>query len=151
MPNSYNLKCPFHVFAFGVACATAAILPAVYLFYMKKPSIRRYGVDNRFTDSVLFNDSIIFMSGQIATGETIEIQTLQILRDIDNVLAKAGSDKENILELTIWLADMADYDRMNAVYDQWIVQGKPPCRACVHAKLAAPEYKIEIRCIAAKK
>lgn len=92
------------------------------------------------------------MSGQVGTGNSIEEQTRAALRDLDAALAKAGTDKSRILELTIWLADMeVDYARMNAVYDSWIIPGMPPCRACVQAKLYSPECKIEVRAIAATK
>lgn len=91
------------------------------------------------------------MSGQIGTGETIEEQTRTALEEVSHALLKAGSDKSRILELTIWLADMErDYDRMNVVYDQWIIPGKPPCRACIQAPLASKDWKVEIRAIAAK-
>ncbi len=91
------------------------------------------------------------MSGQVGEGKTIEEQTRSALSEIDKALASAGSDKSNILELTIWLSDMArDYNTVNAIYDTWITPGKPPTRACVQAKLYSEDCYIEIRCIAAK-
>ena len=41
-------------------------------------------------------------------------------------------------------------DRQNAVYDKWIIPGKPPCRACVGAVLGSPNYMVEVRVIAAQ-
>ena len=50
---------------------------------------------------------------------------------------------------TIYLRDMADYDAMNAVWDNWVPEGMAPVRACVQARLANPEMRIEVVVIAA--
>lgn len=100
-----------------------------------------------YTSDYRFRD-LIFMSGQLGEGTTIEEQTASTLAGLEKALAQAGSDKTKILELTIWLSDLKDYDGMNQVYDKWITPGSPPPRACVQATLAKPEWKIEIRCIA---
>ena len=64
-------------------------------------------------------------------------------------MAEAGTDKSRLLQATIWLADIASYGELNAVWDGWVVPGETPVRACVEARLAAPEYTVEIRVIAA--
>ena len=74
----------------------------------------------------------------------------QILDKIDRYLKEAGTDKTRILTTTIWLADIKDFAEMNSVWDMWVPKGNTPCRACIESKLAAPEYKVEIRVIAAK-
>ena len=117
----------------------------------KPPSsdIERFDVDARFTNAATFQN-LVFLSGQVGVGATIEEQTLSALNEIDQALAKAGSHKSKILEATIWLANIdSDYKKMNQIYDQWLVPGKPPCRACIQAKLASEEYMVEIRVIAA--
>lgn len=114
--------------------------------------IERFDVDSRFTNSVLFGD-LIFMSGQVGIGKTIEEQALSALEEVNLTLVKAGSDFSKILELTIWLKDMkSDYTRMNAVYDNWLIKQNcpPPCRACVQSELYTPDCLIEIRAIAHK-
>ena len=68
---------------------------------------------------------------------------------IDALLAEAGSDKTQILSATIFLPDIADFAAMNAVWEQWVVPGHTPARATVEAKLAAPEYRVEIQVVAA--
>ena len=55
------------------------------------------------------------------------------------------------LQATIWLADMADFAEMNAVWDAWVPEGHAPTRACGEARLATPEYKVEVILIAARK
>lgn len=113
-------------------------------------AIERFDVDTRFTNSLYYRD-LVFMSGQVGEGDTIEDQTQSALSQVNDALVSAGSHKSRILELTIWLADIErDYDRMNSIYDQWIESTMPPCRACVQAKLASDKYLIEVRCIAAK-
>ena len=168
MTSGMSLRCPFHAFIFGVAC-TASSLAFALLLTRRTREVKRYGVEGRFTDVAVFGD-LVFMSGQLAPGATVEEQTTRVLRDVDAALETAGSDKTRILELTVWLADMKDYDAMNSIYDRWIDPGElngylvddivnlslsdtehPPCRACIQASLASPEYRLEIRCIAAKK
>ena len=57
---------------------------------------------------------------------------------------KAGSSREQILQAIIWVADMADFAEMNAVWDAWVPEGHAPARACGEAKLARPELKVEV-------
>ena len=92
---------------------------------------------------------MIYMSGQLGEGKNIEEQTKNVFKTIDEILTKCGSDKTRILELTIWLSNITrDYDGMNKVYDEWIIAGSPPCRACIEAKLFSPNYFIEVRAVA---
>jgi enamine deaminase RidA (YjgF/YER057c/UK114 family) len=77
-------------------------------------------------------------------------QTEQILAQIDRLLAEGGSDKSKILTATIWLSDIRHYAAMNEAWDPWVVPGNTPARACVEAKLAAPQYWVEIRVVAAR-
>ena len=100
--------------------------------------------------SIKYGDTI-YISGQVGEGGgTIEEQTRVALASVDAALAKAGTDKSRILEVTIWLADMEnDYKGMNEVYDTWIIPSSPPTRACVEAKLYSPSCKVEVRVIAA--
>ena len=51
---------------------------------------------------------------------------------------------------TIYLADMATFAEMNAAWDAWVSKHNPPGRATVEAKLAGPEYLVEIVVVAAR-
>jgi enamine deaminase RidA (YjgF/YER057c/UK114 family) len=88
----------------------------------------------------------VYLAGQVAVGggTTIEAQTTEVLASIDALLAQAGSSKSRILMAQIYLADMADYAGLNAVWDRWVDPASTPSRATVAAKLAKPEWKIEI-------
>src|SRR5690606_41974851 len=84
-------------------------------------------------------------------GSDITGQPKECLAEIDRLLALAGSDKTRILRTQIWLADIGrDFAAMNAVWDGWVPQGHTPARATGEAKLAAPEYLVEIIVTAAQ-
>lgn len=114
--------------------------------------IERFGVGKRLTDFIVHGGTIHF-SGYVAeeaAGKSVTEQTRDILAQIDGSLAEAGSDKSKLIEATIWLADMATFGEMNAVWDSWVVPGHTPARATVEAKLAGPQYKVEIMVVAAR-
>jgi enamine deaminase RidA (YjgF/YER057c/UK114 family) len=114
--------------------------------------IERFGVGRRWTDFIVHGETIYF-SGYVAeeaAGKSVTEQTRDILAQIDASLAEAGSDKSKLIEATIWLAEMASFDEMNAIWDDWVAPGRPPTRACVEARLASPKYALEIRVLAAR-
>jgi enamine deaminase RidA (YjgF/YER057c/UK114 family) len=76
-------------------------------------------------------------------------QTRDILQRIDQYLEEAGTDKSKALAATIWLSDMDTFSEMNEVWDAWIDTANPPARACVEARLAAPQFTVEIMVTAA--
>lgn len=102
---------------------------------------------------VIIHGDTVYLAGQVArraAGGTVTDQTREILAEVDRLLAEAGTDKTNILQATVWLADIAYFAEMNQVWDSWVAPGAPPTRACVEAKLAGPAYAVEIRVVAAK-
>lgn len=109
-------------------------------------SIKRYGSNARLSEAVAAN-GLVFLAGIVPenTDAGITEQTADVLRQIDYWLKEAGSDKSHILEATIYLPDLADYDGMNAAWDAWVDPANTPARACVEAKLAKPEWKVEIK------
>lgn len=113
-------------------------------------TITRYETGPRMSQAVAHGDTI-YLAGQVGTPDApVADQTRQVLVAIDRLLAQAGSDKTKILSATVWLADMADYAAMNAVWDAWVAPGHAPARATGESRLAAPGYKVEIIVIAAK-
>lgn len=113
-------------------------------------SIRRIEPGPRMSQAVIHGDTV-YLAGQVgAKGESVTKQSEAILQSVDRLLKEAGSDKSKILQTTIWLADMADFAEMNAVWDAWIDPANPPARACGEAKLAAPEYRVEMIVVAAR-
>lgn len=115
-------------------------------------NITRLGSNARLSEAVVAN-GMVFLAGMVPedTSGDITAQTADVLRQIDHWLMQAGSDKSHILEATIYLPDLADYDGMNAAWDAWVDVHNTPARACVEAKLARPEWKVEIKVSAVQK
>lgn len=111
-------------------------------------SIRRMDVGPRMSDIVIHNDTI-YLSGLVGQGDSVAAQARDILATVDRLLEKAGSDKSKILKALVWLTDMSSFAEMNSVWEAWIDKANPPARATVEAKLASPEYRIEIMVTAA--
>jgi len=114
-------------------------------------SIQRFHVGKRLSEMVIHGETI-YLAGQVADDAKADAgsQVRQVLTQIDKLLAEAGSDKSKILSATIYLPSMADFPALNAAWEAWIPPGHCPARATVEAKLAAPDYKVEIQIIAAK-
>lgn len=92
---------------------------------------------------------VVYLSGQVGEGNTVEEQTLSCLGRVAALLDEAGSSLENILQATIWLTDIGDYAAMNSVWDHWFPAGCAPARSCGESRLNRPELKVEITVIAA--
>ena len=104
----------------------------------------------RMSEAVVHGDTI-YLSGQVGEpGDDVATQTRTALAEIEARLAEAGSDKSRILMAQIWLADIADFEAMNGVWDAWVDTANPPARATGESRLALPDYKVEIIVIAAK-
>lgn len=112
--------------------------------------ITRAHVGQRMSQIVTHNGTV-YLAGQVGNpGDSVAEQTRTCLENMEKLLAEAGSDATRILQCTIWLADMADFAEMNAVWDAWVPEGHAPARACGEAKLATPDYKVEFLVTAAQ-
>jgi enamine deaminase RidA (YjgF/YER057c/UK114 family) len=102
----------------------------------------------------VIHDKTVYLAGQVSEepeGKGVAEQTRDILEAIDALLAEAKTDKSRLLSATIWLTDMSSFPEMNRIWDAWVAPGSTPARATVQsARLAGPEYKIEIAVIAAR-
>ncbi|MEO0818872.1 MAG: RidA family protein [Pseudomonadota bacterium] len=105
--------------------------------------IERLQVGTRMSKIVKHN-GVAYLCGQVGAGETVAEQTADCLARVDSLLTEAGSDRKHILQAIIWLADMADFAEMNAVWDAWVPEGHAPARACGEAKLAREALRVEI-------
>ncbi|MEP3674770.1 RidA family protein [Sulfitobacter sp.] len=112
--------------------------------------ITRLHTSDRMSKIVKHNGTI-YLCGQVGAGDSVAEQTIDCLGRVDALLQEAGSDREHILQAVIWLADMADFAEMNAVWDAWVPKGHAPARACGEAKLARDVLKVEIIVTAAEK
>ncbi len=108
-------------------------------------TIRRIGPGPRMSEAVIHGGTV-YLSGQVADAPSASAgeQTAQILAQIDRLLAEAGTDKARLLSANIWLSDITYFDEMNKKWEAWLPKGCAPARATVEAKLAGPEYLVEI-------
>jgi len=115
-------------------------------------SVTRHDIGPRMSQVVVHGNTV-YLAGIVARdapGKSVTEQTKNILSLIDGYLAKAGTDKSKVLSANIWITDMKTFGEMNAVWDAWVAPGHTPARATVEAKLASPDYKVEIMVVAAK-
>lgn len=113
-------------------------------------TIERFETERRMSQAVKAA-GLVYLAGQVADDPVPSVaeQTRQALAEIDRLLALAGTSKERLVSATIWLTDMAAFAEMNGVWDAWVAPGQSPARATVEARLAAPEYLVEIAVVAA--
>jgi enamine deaminase RidA (YjgF/YER057c/UK114 family) len=113
--------------------------------------IERHETGSRMSKAVIHGETI-YLAGLVADnpkGKGMTEQVKSILSQIDGLLAGAGTDKTK-LSANIWITDMAHFAEMNAVWDAWVSPGNTPARATVEAKLASPDYLVEIMVVAAR-
>lgn len=113
--------------------------------------IQRLHTNQRMSKIVTHNDTI-YLCGQVGVrGTSVTEQTREALTRVENLLVEAESDCQHVLQVTVWLADISDFNEMNAIWDEWFDEGFAPARACGEAKLASPELKVELLVTAARK
>jgi len=119
---------------------------ATFFVSLEHIMIRRYGAGKRLSEMVTYH-GFLYLAGQVAADPSADVkgQTEQILKQIDELLEEGGATKKGILSATIYLADINTFAQMNEAWDAWVPEGNPPARATVEAKLAKPEYKVEIQ------
>jgi enamine deaminase RidA (YjgF/YER057c/UK114 family) len=113
-------------------------------------AIERKHSARRMSQIVVHGDTV-YLAGQVGAPEaTVAEQTRQALARVDALLAEAGSNRARLLQATIWLANMNDFEAMNGVWDAWVAPGSAPARACGESRLAHPDLKVEVIVTAAR-
>ncbi len=113
-------------------------------------AIQRLDVGPRMSQAVVYGDTV-YLAGQVNKDVAdVTGQTAAVLKQIDSLLARTGSSKEKILSATVYLADMKTFADMNKAWDAWVPAGHCPARTSLEAKLAGPEYLVEVTVVAAK-
>jgi enamine deaminase RidA (YjgF/YER057c/UK114 family) len=112
-------------------------------------TIRRIAEETRLSGAVV-GGGLIWLAGQVADDATAdaEAQTADILRQVDALLAEAGTDKRALLSVTVVLADIRDAPAMNRAWDAWLHPGHKPARMTIEAALVDPAWKVEITGVA---
>lgn len=111
--------------------------------------IERFKVGPRMSQAVAAG-GMLYLAGQVADDgrASIEDQTRQVLAKMDALLAEGGSAKSKLVAVNVFLTDIADFAAMNAVYDAWLDRANPPARACIEARLAHPDLRVEMTAVA---
>ncbi len=99
----------------------------------------------------------LYCSGQIpidpATGQMVgdgdvTLEARQVLSNLNAVLQAAGGKASQVVRCTVYLADLADFHRVNQVYAEMFGAGVSPARACVQVAALPKGSRVEIDCIA---
>jgi len=106
--------------------------------------IERSGTTER-SSKIVKHKGVVYLSGQVGEGNTITEQTIECLSRVDALLKEAGSSREQILQATVWLADMKDFAALNEVWNEWVPTGHAPARACGEAKLCNVTSTLETK------
>lgn len=110
----------------------------------KFQSIERHGVTQRWSDLVAHRGVAYFVEVPDDPTADAQSQFTQVFQQIDARLALVGSTREHLLSVLIYLPNPEDLPLFNALWDAWVPTGHAPSRACVHAQLAAPGYRVEL-------
>jgi len=111
--------------------------------------ITRNHVTQRMSKIVIHNNTV-YLCGQVGEVDTpIKAQAREMLSRVDQYLKEAGSSKKSMLSATVYLSDMRYFAEFNEVWDEWVIPGNPPARACVEARLANPGLFCEVSVVAA--
>ena len=105
----------------------------------------------------IIHNGTLYASGQIAinpaTGElvldSIEAETHQVMKNIGAVLKEAGATFEDVLKCSVFVSDMKNYGRINAVYAEYFNDDTAPARELVEVANLPKYVNIEISVIAA--
>lgn len=113
-------------------------------------NIKRLHVGKTLSEAAIHN-GVVYLAGQVPENITQDIagQTREVLGHVARLLAEAGSDKSCILMCQVYLADIKDFEGMNAAWNEWVAPNNSPPRATVQAALARPGWLIEVVVVAA--
>lgn len=110
---------------------------------MAKDEIKRLGTSARWSDVVVHAGVARWVEVAEDSTQDARGQIAQVLRQIDATLAQIESDRTRLLEVLIFVADLADAPTLNELWDAWVPQLHLPIRACVQAGLSAG-YRVEM-------
>lgn len=111
---------------------------------MSHSNIQRIGTTQRWSDVVIHRETAYFVEVADDPSADIAGQTEQVFSQVEAKLRQIGSSLENLLQVIVYLPASADLAVFNAKWDSWIPSGHAPSRACVHAALVSPDYRVEL-------
>ncbi len=100
---------------------------------------------------IIVHGETVYLAGQVPDdfSSPVQEQTQQILNRIDRLLEEVGSHRSKLLSVQIWLSDIADFEKMNEIWEGWIGKEAAPARATCAVTLAHPDIRVEIVAVAA--
>lgn len=113
-------------------------------------SIERQHTNER-SSKIVKHNSVVYLTGQVGNGDSLEEQAHDCLGRVDALLKEAGSSREHMLQATVWLSDMKYFAEFNTIWNAWVPDGHAPTRACGEVKLARDILKVEVIVTAACK
>ncbi len=112
-------------------------------------SVKRIGTTARWSDAVIHNNTVYLVEVPSNLDGNISEQAKNLLSSVESRLLEVGSNKSNILMVTIYLSSINHIGAFNEIWDTWLPASTAPVRACVEARLANPAYLVEIQLTAA--
>lgn len=107
-------------------------------------AIKRLDFDTRIHHAVVHGNTV-YLTGQVGTpGTSAEAQMAEVLAKIDRLLTLAGSSRENILHVQMWLDDVRDFDAVNKVWDAWMPMTHAPARSSGQGRMAKAGMLVEL-------
>ena len=111
--------------------------------------IERIGVQTRWSDIVVHAGTVYVVEIPASPQADLGVQSREVLASLEDSLRQAGSSKEHLLMVTVYLQDIRGLEEFNAIWDAWVPTAAAPVRACVQARLGNPGYKVELQVVAA--
>ena len=112
------------------------------------PALDLYSTETKGGNTLYVSGMVALNNkGKIVGKNDATAQTRQILESMKSVIEAAGGTMADIIFNMIFLKDLADYPKMNAVYCEYFPKN-PPARYCARADLVKPEFLVEITAIA---
>lgn len=100
-------------------------------------------------DLLFVSGTTPFKPGSREMAPDFEGQMHQVMQNIKVILEEAGTSLEKVVKANVILTDIANFEKMNAIYRSYFAEGNYPARTTIQAPLAVPGMMLEIECVAA--
>ncbi|MFO0427383.1 MAG: RidA family protein [Planctomyces sp.] len=97
--------------------------------------IQRIGNSHRWSDVVISSGTAYWVEVAADMTQDVRGQISQVLAQIDETLAQIGSDRHQMIQILVYLADLQNMPILNELWDAWVPAGSAPVRACVGVQL----------------
>ncbi len=115
------------------------------------PGMRKRSVP--LSDAVKLGN-VVYVSGSTPydndgkLADSFDAQMHQVMANLIEILKAAGSTLDKVVKTVVFLSDMGDFAKMNAIYKTYFKEGNYPARSTMQTVLARPDFMLEIECVA---